>query len=219
MKINTLNNKSRGIEFHPAPLVYFLSELKRQIKLIETYTNQVDIDIVDWGSTSKKTIDVHQALSLRTDLNLNFDLMMLSPNHAIKALIHDQRVQYIILNTRCKQDLNQQIKLILDSGKKVGLSINPLDDVADYIYLFPKLYLIQIYTVEPGSQGMPFLSARLEEVNRIKQLGFKGKIAIDGGVNLKTLPIISKYPIDIASVGSALSKAENPARIYKLLSI
>lgn len=205
------------MQIHPAPLVHNLTELKRQIKNIEQYTTEVDIDIVDWSKTFAKTVNVAEALSIKTDIKLNFDLMMEYPKQAIKLLIHDQRVQTIIINPRLKEDLNQQLQTIIAAGKKTGLSINPENDVADFVYLFPKLDLIQIFTVEPGAQNMPFLNQRLDQTQRLRQLGFQGKIGIDGGVNLKTLPLIKKYPIDIVSVGSALSKAEDPKKVYKQL--
>ena len=205
------------MQINPAPLVSKVSDLLIQASNIIDYVTELDIDIVDWDRTPKKTLSVHEALSNKIPLKLNFDLMMNHPKDAVKELIYDHRVKTIILNPECQDDIEELLNLIHFYKKRAGMSINPNNDIEVVQPYINDLDMIEIYTVEPGSQGNPFLPKRLDLSVNLKMFGFKGQIAIDGGVNLDTAGIIKQYPIDILSVGSYLSKSKNPGNAYLLL--
>ena len=89
--------------------------------------------------------------------------------------------------------------------------ISPLLDLLD---------MVQIFTIVPGKQGNPFMVDHLETVYKLEELRFMGLVGVDGGVNKGTLIEVCKYPVDIASVGSAISRADDPERSYfELVSI
>jgi len=205
------------MKINPALLVDTKKELIRQILEIEKYTDEVDIDIIDWSYTNLKTISIETALHVKTDLKLNFDLMMNNPNDSLELLIKDDRVQNIILNIRALDTFRSELDFLYSTDKRIGISLNPENTIGDVEPFMDKLEIIQIYTVEPGAQGNPFLLERLKLITQLRETGYTDIIEIDGGINEITLPQILKYSIDIVSVGSALSKADNPAEIYTRL--
>jgi ribulose-phosphate 3-epimerase len=205
------------MKIHPALLVKNLSELLLQISNLTSVTKDFDIDIIDWQRTPEKTLSLSDALNVKGELNLHFDLMLDNPQESVQLLIKDSRVKTIILSLDCLDDISLLIDTIHHHGKRAGLSINPnrkLFEIAPYIN---DVELIQIFTIEPGSQGQPFLPARLLLCQELKELGYKNEIEIDGGVNLTTIDGIKEFPIDILSIGSALSKAADPAGTYTKL--
>ena len=205
------------MQINPAPLVSSISELLIQASALVDVVTELDIDIVDWQRTNKKTLSVHDALNNKIPLKLNFDLMMDRPKEAVRELIYDNRVKTIILNPECKDNVEELIDLIHYFKKRAGMSINPnndLDVVEPYLKV---LDMIEIYTVEPGSQGNPFLPERLDLAPNLRMFGFEGQIAIDGGINLDTVGVIKEYPVDILSVGSYFSKSKDPVKAYLLL--
>jgi ribulose-phosphate 3-epimerase len=205
------------MKIHPAILVDKLSDLMLQVSNLLPVTFDFDIDIIDWIRTPKRTININEALSIKGELNLHFDLMLDHAEDAVKTLIKDDRVKTIILSLDCLDDLSYLIDLIHHHGKRAGLSLNPNRMIYEITPYINDVELIQIFTIEPGAQGNPFLKNKLDYSKAIKELGFKGEIEIDGGVNLDTIDIIKDYPIDILSVGSALSKAEDPLSGYREL--
>jgi ribulose-phosphate 3-epimerase len=205
------------MQINPAILVTSVSEFLIQASSLVDVVTELDIDIIDWKRTKSKTLSVHDALKNKIPLKLNFDLMMDRPKEAVRELIYDNRVKTIIINPECKDNVEELIDLIHYFKKKAGMSINPdndLDVVEPYLKV---LDLIQIYTVEPGSQGNPFLPERLDVAPNLKMFGFEGHIEVDGGINLDTVRIVKQYPVDILSVGSYLSKAKDPTKAYLLI--
>lgn len=59
----------------------------------------------------------------------------------------------------------------------------------------------------------------LADLKKISKLvkGKNTKIAVAGGINLKTINKIKKYKPDIIIIGSAITKAKNPAQVAKEL--
>lgn len=205
------------MQINPAPLVSSVSDLLLQASSVVDVVTELDIDIVDWSRTGKKTIGVRDALNNKIPLKLNFDLMMDHPKEAVKELIFDNRVKTIILNPESKDDIDELIDLIHHYKKRAGMSINPNNDIDVVEPYLKELDLIEIYTVEPGAQGNPFLPERLDVAVNLRMFGFEGQIAVDGGINLDTVRIIRQYPVDILSVGSYLSKSKDPVKAYLLL--
>jgi ribulose-phosphate 3-epimerase len=205
------------MHIHPAILVDNLSDLLIQIADLTPAVREIDIDIIDWQRTAKKTLSYYDALSAKTKMTLDFDLMLNKPRSAVEALVRDPRVRNIILNPESQDDIGGLIDLIHHYHKIAGLAINPDTAVYQISPYLKTLELIEIYTIEPGAQGMPFLPHRLELCHEVKQLGFTGLIEVDGGFNKTTWPIFKNYPIDIVSVGSAISKDQFPLAAYQSL--
>lgn len=205
------------MKIHPAILVTNLTDYLFQLSALAPATKNFDIDIIDWQRTSSHTLTVDEALTVKAKLNLHFDLMMDYPGKVIKKLIKDERVKTIIINPECKEDIFELIDLIHHHKKSVGISLNPDNNLNDISHFFNMIELVQIYTVIPGKQGGSFIPSRLELIEKIKKAGFNGLIEIDGGVNFHTIEFIKTFSIDIASVGSTLSKAENPIEVYDKL--
>ena len=54
--------------------------------------------------------------------------------------------------------------------------------------------------------------------NIYHRIFIKGLIALDGGVNIKTAPLLKNYPIDKVSVGSYFSKSNDLQSDLNLLN-
>ncbi|MBI3366061.1 hypothetical protein HY041_00335, partial [Candidatus Roizmanbacteria bacterium] len=93
-----------------------------------------------------------------------------------------------------------------------GLVLNPEDSVKTIKlnYEFEKIPLIQIMSVHPGAQGNPFIAESLKKVEQLRRANYRNKIALDGAINDKTIPLILKYKFlpDILCPGSFLTKAD-----------
>ncbi|MEI7579322.1 MAG: hypothetical protein WCJ58_04765 [bacterium] len=205
------------MKIHPAILVDNTNDLLKQLQKAETFTSEVDIDVIDWHYTSGKTVDIESVLNTPADLKFNFDLMLDYPAEHLDLLLSNKRVNTIIFNWRSEVNFRFDFDIVFASKIKVGISINPENEIGEIIDYLPKLDLIQIYTVEPGAQGNKFLSKRLELSYELRAKGFTGEICVDGGINPETVEVIKEFPVDIISVGSYLSKAENPKKNYEKL--
>jgi pentose-5-phosphate-3-epimerase len=132
-------------------------------------------------------------------------------------LLKDARIETIVLNMECKDSIDELIDLIHFHKKKAGLSVNPDNHFYQLVPYFPQIDMLQIYTVEPGSQGMPFLPERLELIKQLRDFGFDCPIGVDGGIKAETIPLIKSCGVNILSVGGAIQKSENPLQSFREL--
>ena len=64
-------------------------------------------------------------------------------------------------------------------------------------------------SVEPGKGGQEFISNTIERIKKIKEIitNYNIEIEVDGGINEKTISLLKN--IDIAVVGSYITKSNN----------
>ena len=102
-------------------------------------------------------------------------------------------------------DLNEVSKILKEHNIKMGVALNPNDDV--YIINDYKdiLDLVLIMSVFPGKGGQKFLSTtpyKLEHINRLKEeLNKDYLVEVDGGINDTTISSV-KDLVDLAVSGS-----------------
>ena len=88
--------------------------------------------------------------------------------------------------------LHRLVRTIRDSGKKVGLALNPATHPDCLEYLYEDIDLALLMSVNPGYGGQHFIPQILRKIeyvaNRIAQLKVPVDIEVDGGVNTETLP-------------------------------
>lgn len=191
----------------------YLEQLTRDAK----FAQEIDIDIIDWQKTTGKTLSAQQSLDNSVDVVLNFDLMMDYPSEAVDLVVFDTRVKRVIINILSKEDMIPLFSKIKRSNKLCGISFSESEEYESIKDYFTEVDSVHFFTIQPGAQGNSFRPEMLEFTHRIREDGFTGDIGIDGGVNLATLPLICTYPVDIAVVGSAIAKSQNPGSTYQQL--
>ena len=97
---------------------------------------------------------------------------------------------------------------IRNKGIKSGIALNPGTPPEVLEYIYDKLDLILIMTVNPGFGGQKFIESGLRKIeyvkNRIVNLGLDIKLEVDGGVNPSNIKQIYNSGADIVVCGSSL---------------
>ncbi|MBM3897608.1 MAG: ribulose-phosphate 3-epimerase [Thaumarchaeota archaeon] len=100
------------------------------------------------------------------------------------------------------------IDVVKKNGKLVGLAVNPdtpLSAVVDYV---AEIDRILIMTVVPGKTGQKFIPGPLAKMKEARQLidrhGYKCELAVDGGVNLETAPLVIESGVDVVISGAGI---------------
>lgn len=202
------------MQIHPAILVDNQDDYLTQMKAAEGFTTEVDVDIIDWSRSANKTIGVNTAIDIDTSLAVNFDLMMDHPAEVLDEILDYDKTKRVIINVASHDNLSDLVHRIKDAGNLPAISINELSDLEKIESLLNLLDMVQIFTIVPGKQGNPFMVDHLEAVHKLEELKFMGLVGVDGGVNKGTLMEVCRFPVDIASVGSAISKAGDPEQAY-----
>jgi ribulose-phosphate 3-epimerase len=199
---------------NPALLEDNFTEAERQVRGLEGIVSEYDIDVIDWSRGEKKTLPAVEVLKISTRTPLNFDLQMDDPRSTVTTLINSGKARQIIINLSSHYPVADLLDQIRKHHILTGVSLNPENKIADLVPYLAYCDFVQIMTIMPGVQGNPFIPGRLSFAMEVRDLGYEGPIGIDGGIGPEDISLIRQYPIDVLSVGSTLSKAENPVLTY-----
>lgn len=153
-------------------------------------------DIKDIGSYTRKRLDIH--------FMVNKPLKMID--------------DYALLNVFCmtfhmniKNDLDDVINRCHAYGIKVGIAVNPEDDLELVYPYLNKIDLVLIMSVHPGLPGQEFIKEVIPKIKalrkKIKEEKLNILISVDGGVNLENKDKL--HDADILVSGSAVTNSSN----------
>ena len=105
----------------------------------------------------------------------------------------------------------KKIQYIKDNHCKVGIAIKPNTKIEEIYEFLPYIHLCLVMTVEPGKGGQTFLSDMVKKIEDLKKYLEEKKletdIEVDGGINLKTAPIVKNAGANILVAGTAILMA------------
>lgn len=207
----------------PSILTDSAEDAFRQVKRLSPFFNYFQIDIADGKFVENTTVSmeeiVHYILSHSsekhiTQSNYDFHLMVKDYESDMKILEtvgHVITIRNVFIHIQLKPDYAAIKKEFSDYV--IGLVFNPEDDVQYFstLYLYDSLDVVQVMSVIPGKQGQSFIPDSLYKFEQLRNLGYRNKIFLDGGINKQTLSDIFKSEVipDGIGPGSYLSKAEN----------
>lgn len=199
------------MKISPSILASDFSNLSDEIERIKI-ADMVHLDIMDGHFVPNISFGADVVKSLRDKTNLIFDvhLMISNPLQYIKNFA-DAGADIITFHIESNSDILETIKEIRYYGKKVGIALKPKTNVKEIYEYLKCIDLALIMTVEPGFGGQKFMLDQLEKAVFIKNMSKNPNllVEIDGGVNLETINLARRYPIDICVSGTCVFKSQN----------
>lgn len=117
--------------------------------------------------------------------------------------------------------LHRVVTKIKETGKKVGLAINPATSPEVLEYLYEDIDLVLIMSVNPGYGGqrfIPQIMGKIEFVaNRVAHLNVPVEIEVDGGITVHNAKCVRDAGATVLVAGSAVVDAPDPAEAIKIL--
>ena len=189
------------------------ANFKESVGEVMNKSDYIHMDIMDGEFVPNISIGPAFVKSIRkiTDVEFDTHLMVRHPQNYIKEFV-DAGSQYITFHQEADCNPKEVIDLIKSYGVKAGISIKPKTPVRVIEELLPYVDMVLIMSVEPGFGGQKFMPIAIEKAKQLKELkeknGYNYLINIDGGINDKTLPLVSDY-LDLAVSGSFVCNADN----------
>ena len=121
----------------------------------------------------------------------------------------------ITFHPEASEHIDRSLQLIRAHGCQAGLAFNPATPL-DYLdYVWDKLDLILIMSVNPGFGGQKFISSALAKIKAVRELIQQRapqqqviRLAVDGGINLGNIAAIARAGADTFVVGSTIFRAQ-----------
>jgi len=184
--------------------------LARDVKEAEDAgVDMIHFDIMDGRFVPNITFGHGVVRALRDGCSLPFfvHLMTVEPERQVRNFV-EAGADIVSFHLEATKGPLRIIRLIRESGVGVGVALNPstalgfargLIDYVDYTLLM---------TVKPGFPGQKFIKSVLPKVRMAKtelsERGHECLIAVDGGINSKSAPLVVKAGADVLVAGSAI---------------
>jgi ribulose-phosphate 3-epimerase len=125
----------------------------------------------------------------------------------------DAGADRLMVHQEATVHLHRTLQQIRELGAEAAVAINPstplsvLDDVLDLIDV------IQVMTVNPGFGGQPFIHSQVGKIRRLRQMldemGMDIAIAVDGGIDATTAPLVVQAGATILVAGSSIYNSKS----------
>jgi len=200
----------------PAILVETLDEYKAILDTLQPFAQRVHIDVSD-GEFAPSFLLGEAQLWWPKEWQVDIHAMVARPSEHLAALIA-LKPSMIIFHTEIKEDRAALISQIKAAGIKAGIALlRPTvpSTVADLIKIADH---VMVFSGELGKYGGTASLMQLEKVRLIKAINPAVEIGWDGGVSVENAYTLAQGGVTVLNAGSAISKAEDPASAYAILT-
>jgi len=204
------------LEIIPAILTDDPLDLAKKIRQSETIFTKAQVDFMDQKFVPTKSISPQDLAKVKTTLELNAHLMVVSPEQYIEPL-KESPVNEITFHIETAPDPIMVSQKIKKAGIKPTIALNPETPLRDVYPLLEEISSILFLSVNPGRYGSPFIPEVLDKIREFKREKAEVTIGLDGGVKLDNFVEICRAPIDIVYVGSGIFGGDGPQKNFQAL--
>lgn len=203
----------------PSILTCDFSRMDKAVALAEqSGADMLHLDVMDGHFVPNLTFGPPVIRSLRKLTGISFDVhLMVSRPDRLLGDFADAGADGITVHAECESPIERTLRRIRDLGKRPAISLKPQTPASA---VFPYLELVDmvlVMTVEPGFGGQAFMPEMLRKVRIIREenlrRGTSVLLEVDGGVNGQNAAQCAEAGADIAVIGSALFRSENPGEL------
>lgn len=181
----------------------------------------IHFDVMDGHFVPNLTIGPMVCKALRdhgVTAPIDVHLMVSKVDDAIQSFIQ-AGASYITFHPEATYHVDRSLQLIKDGGCKAGLVLNPATSLEAAKYVWDKLDVLLLMSVNPGYGGQTFIPSVLNKAREarafIDQHNLDCRLEIDGGVKVQNIQEIAKAGVDMFVAGSAILKEPRTVDAYK----
>lgn len=197
----------------PAILTDNPQDLKLMLAQAETFTDFVQIDLMDGFFVPSKSIAPGDLVETEINIDWEAHLMVRDPIHYLSSLNKDG-LKRVIFHWEASPHPESVISAIRDLGLHVGLAINPGTALFQFEEFVNRVDSVLFLSVHPGFYGSPFIAEVLEKIGEFRPQFPSMLIGIDGGISMDNIQRIRSSGVNYACVGSRIFRHDNPRKSY-----
>ena len=169
------------------------------------------MDIMDGNFVPTITIGplFLEACKRVTKLPLDVHLMVTQPERHLEEFAKAGAANLTVHVEACA-DLEKTVQQIKSLGCKAGVTLNPATPASTLESVLPLVDLVLVMSVVPGYSGQSFMPEMIDKVREIRArldaLDSTAALEVDGGISVKTLPVMKAAGANAFVTGNAAFK-------------
>jgi len=175
----------------------------------EAGVDGIQVDVMDGRFVPNITFGQGIVRALRKILNVTLDvhLMIVEPERYIEEFAEAGANRIFVHQEACTH-LHRLLSHIRELGVEAGVAINPSTPVGVVEEVLDVTDIIQVMTVNPGFGGQKFIHSQLDKISQLREMlekhGYELPIAVDGGIDTITAPLVVKAGANVLVAGSSI---------------
>ncbi|MEG0977330.1 MAG: ribulose-phosphate 3-epimerase [Bacilli bacterium] len=189
----------------------------KTINLIDSsIADYIHVDLMDGLYVENKNFTISEINKLlgKVKKPLYIHLMVMNPDKYLNdlALLN---TELICFHPSTSKDPIKLIDNIKNLGIKVGIVINPNENIDDFSKYFPLVDHVLLMSVTPGLGGQSFILNTVDKIKEIKEQNYSFELAVDGGINNETIKYLKD--VDMVISGSFICMSDDFNKAIKEL--
>lgn len=205
----------RTVSIVPSILTDNKQEYRAQVERINSFTRRVQIDVTDGKFAQATTLDVTNIWWPR-NWDADLHLMATNPSEHMDTILK-LSPSLCILHAEASEDLLPSFELLKEAGIKTGVALLPSTFPGSVQAYIEAADHVMIFAGQLGVQGSPADLMQMEKISLVRNMKPELEIGWDGGANITNIRALAHADLDVINVGSAITKAEDPAAAFETL--
>ncbi len=144
--------------------------------------------------------------------------LMVTPVDDLIGSFADAGATSLTFNPEASKHIDRSLQLIKSRGCKAGLALNPATPLNVLDYVWDKLDMVVIMSVNPGFGGQSFIPSALKKISALRTAAVKNGrddliIEVDGGVKPNNIGEIASAGANMFVAGSAIFGSDDYRKV------
>lgn len=205
----------RTVSIVPTILTDNKQDYRNQAEKINVFTRRVQIDVTDGVFAPTQTLDITN-IWWPKNWAADLHMMVMNPSEHLDTILK-LSPSLCILHAEANEDLTPSFAKLKEAGIKTGVALLPSTYPGTVKQYIDAVDHVLIFAGQLGVQGSPADLMQMEKIALVRNMKPEVEIGWDGGANLTNVRALAHADLDVINVGSAISRAEDPAAAFQAL--
>ena len=203
------------IEICPSILPADFSRLGLELEALEEAgADRIHWDVMDGNFVPNLTIGPDTVASCRKNVEIPFEAhLMVEDPDLLSPMFIEAGCELIMVHVESVRHLDRTLNVILNSGAKAGVTLNPSTPIESIINVLHLVDQVLIMSVNPGFGGQKYLPSQEEKIKLLRKViserDLSINIEIDGGINFDNCKSAIEAGANILVSGTTVFKSND----------